>query len=207
MLHSQNQQEHGPPYQDPRKGPSLALLLVDVINDLEFDEGDQLLQFARPAAPKLRALAERFRGLGLPVIYANDNFGKWQSDFNAQVQHCLEEGVRGKPIVEQLVPHDEDYFVLKPKHSAFYGTTLEILLRSLTVETLVITGFATDICVLFTANDAYMRDYKVVIPGDCVAANSAQRTDSALQLMQQVLKADIHPSTEVRLPGTTAPPH
>ncbi len=175
----------------------VALLIIDVINDLEFDDGDKLLQFALPMAERLAELRQRFRDTGLPVVYANDNFGRWRSDFRVQVDHCLNEGVRGKPIVELLRPHDDDYFVLKPKHSAFYATTLDVLLEHLRVRSLVITGVAADICVLFTANDAYMRDFDIVIPSDCVAANTRQQSDVALQLMHRVLKADIRPSSQL----------
>ena len=178
-----------------------ALLIVDAINDLEFDQGDQLLEFGLPAAKKLSVLKQRFRDAGLPVIYANDNFGKWKSDFSALVDHCLNDDVRGRPVAELLPPGEEDYFVLKPKHSAFYGTTLNILLQSLGVETLYIGGFATDICVLFTANDAYMRDYRICIPADCVAANSREQSDGALELMGRVLKADTRPSEQIDLRG------
>ncbi len=157
----------------------VALLVIDVINDLEFDDGEKLFQFAMPMAERLATLQTRFRVAGLPVIYANDNFGKWKSDFRVQVDHCLEDDVRGKPIVELRQPHEEDYFVLKPKHSAFYATTLDVLLEHLKVQRLVITGVATDICVLFSANDAYMRNFDISIPSDCVAANTQQHFDKS----------------------------
>ncbi|MCM2371913.1 cysteine hydrolase family protein [Aporhodopirellula aestuarii] len=175
----------------------VALLIIDMINDLEFDEGQNLLKHALPAAENLAKLKQHFRDHDLPIIYANDNFGKWKSDFRVQVEHCLREGVCGQPIVEMLLPHDEDYFVLKPKHSAFYATTLDVLLEHLQVKRLVITGVATDICVLFTSNDAYMRDFRIAIPADCVAANTRQRSEDAISLMKRVLKADVRNSSEL----------
>lgn len=175
----------------------IALLVIDVINDLEFDDGDKLLQFALPMSERLAKLKKEFRKAKKPVIYANDNFGKWKSDFRVQVERCLDENVRGAPIVDLLQPCREDYFVLKPKHSAFFATTLDVLLKHLQVRRLMITGMATDICVLFTANDAYMRDFDITIPNDCVAANTQEQSHVALQLMQRVLKADIRPYTEV----------
>ena len=184
----------------PAQG-DLALLIIDMINDLEFDEGDKLLELAVPMARRLATLKNHFRSAGRPVIYANDNFGKWKSDFRFQVEHCLNDSVRGKPLVELLLPNDEDYFVLKPKHSAFYATTLDVLLNHLQIKRLVITGVATDICVLFTGNDAYMRDFQIAIPADCVAANTQQRSDVALRLMRRVLKADIRESTELMTEG------
>ena len=176
-----------------------ALILIDVINDLEFPEGKQLLQFALPMARNILALKKRAKKLGIPTIYVNDNFGRWQSNFHTQIEHCLNDGVTGKPLVELLVPDDDDYFVLKPKHSGFFSTTLDILLEYLRVEILIIVGVAGNICVLFTANDAYMRDFKLVVPGDCVASNSDEENHHALAQMNQVLKADIRPSTELDL--------
>ena len=125
----------------PAKNPDLhgnapdksdvAILLIDVINDLEFPEGEQLLRFAVPMADRIARLKERARQAGVPVVYVNDNFGRWRSDLNAQVEHCLEDDVRGRPVVERLRPEEDDYFVLKPKHSGFYSTTLDVLLEYL----------------------------------------------------------------------------
>ena len=176
---------------------AVALLLIDVINDLEFDEGDKLLEHARPMAEQLSQLCQRARNAGIPVIYVNDNFGRWRSDFHAQVQHCLEGAVRGEPIVKQLQPHPEDYFVLKPKHSAFYSTALDLLLSHLGASTLVLTGIATNICVLFTANDAYVRDFRVFVPEDCSAANREADHLAALHQMRKILKADTRPASEI----------
>src|SRR5687768_2377700 len=113
----------------PDKSP-VALLLIDVINDLEFPEGELLARHAVPMAGRLAALKERARKAGIPAIYVNDNFGKWQSDLTRLLEHCLGTETRGRPMVERLRPADDDYFVLKPKHSGFYSTTLDILLRS-----------------------------------------------------------------------------
>jgi nicotinamidase-related amidase len=178
---------------------AVALLLIDVINDLEFDGGDTLLTQALPMATQIAALKRRAKHAGIPAIYVNDNFGRWQSDFAKLLAHCLEDGVRGRPLAEQLRPEDDDYFVLKPKHSGFYATTLELLLRYLKVTTVILTGLTGDICVLFTANDAYMRDLHLVIPADCVASQQSDENRHALAHMQRVLKADIRPSTALDL--------
>ena len=178
----------------------VALLLIDVINDLDFPEANRLLRYARPMARRILRLKERAKKAGVPVIYVNDTFGRWQSDFRRQVQHCLRENSRGHEIVSLLQPEDDDYFVLKPKHSGFFSTTLETLLRYLGAETLIITGIAGNFCVLFTANDAYMRDYDLVIPSDCIASNSAKENHEALRLMRKFLKADIRHSSKIRLP-------
>jgi len=177
----------------------VVLLLLDVINDLEWEEGEQLLEHFLPMARRLADLKHRARQAAIPAIYVNDNYGKWQSDFTRLVEHCLQEGVRGKPIVEMLRPEEDDYFVLKPKHSGFFSTTLDVLLEYLKARTLIITGVAGNICVLFTANDAYMRDFNIVVPADCVASNDPNENEHALRQMQSVLKADITPATELDL--------
>lgn len=174
-----------------------ALLLIDVINDLEFLEGEELLRYALPMARQLAVFKQRTAALGIPTIYANDNFGRWRSDFQAQVEHCLRENVRGRPIAELLCPGPSDYFVLKPKHSAFYSTNLEILLAYLGVKRVILSGVATNICVLFTANDAYLRDLDLMIPRDCVAANTSEETNIALRQMESILKADVRLSSEL----------
>ena len=178
---------------------TVALLLIDVINDFEFEDGDKLLQHALPMAERISALKRQAKRSGIPVVYVNNNFGKWQSDLRKLVQHCLEDDVRGRPIVEVLQPDEDDYFVLKPKHSGFFSTTLELLLEHLQTKTLILTGVAGNICVLFTANDAYMRDFQVFVPSDCLASNDPEDNQYALNYMQDVLKADIRPSTELDL--------
>src|SRR4051812_7923768 len=178
----------------------IALLLIDVINDLDFPEANQLLRYARPMARKVLQLKRRAKDAGIPVIYVNDNFGRWRSDFRRQVVHCLRENSRGREIVALLQPEEDDYFVLKPKHSGFFSTTLETLLRYLGSKKLILTGIAGNFCVLFTANDAYMRDYDLIIPSDCTASNTAEENRQALGLMKKFLKADTRVSTKLRLP-------
>ena len=185
----------------------LALLLIDVINDLDFPDSDQLLQHALPMAERLAALKARARHANVPVIYANDNFGRCASDFKAQVNHCLKEKSRGRPIVELLQPEHDDYFVLKPKHSGFFSTSLDILLTYLGTKTVILTGIAANICVLFTANDAYMRDLRLIVPSDCVASNTEEENRYALRQMQRILKADIRSSAEVAFNHDPKPTH
>jgi len=182
----------------------IALLLIDVINDLEFEGGDELLRDALPAALKIAHLKERAQQAGVPVIYVNDNFGRWRSDFKKIVSHCLRDQVRGRPIAELLAPDDDDYFVLKPKHSGFFSTTLDLLLEYLGVRKLVITGFAGNNCVLFTANDAYLRDYQLVVPADCTASIRTEENEYALKQMQQVLKASIPTASAVNFTRESA---
>ena len=152
-----------------------ALLLVDVINDMDFEGSQALVRQAEPMARRLHDLKHRARAAGLPTIYINDNFGKWRSDFRSLVTHCIDDPVPGRNVARLLKPDEDDYFVLKPKNSAFFGTTLDTLLNNLGTTTVILTGIAGDNCVLFSANDAYLRDYRLFIPCDCVASNTRRK--------------------------------
>jgi nicotinamidase-related amidase len=174
-----------------------ALLIVDVINDLDFPEAKQLMRSAPAMARKLAKLKTRAKRAGIPCVYVNDNFGRWRSDLRSLVEHCRKG--KAREIVDLLRPEKDDYFVLKPKHSGFFSSTLETLLRYLGAERLIITGIAGNYCVLFTANDAYMRDYKLIVPVDCTVSNTARENRDALTLMKNYLKADVTPSTRLKL--------
>ncbi len=178
-----------------------ALLLIDVINDLEFPEAKAMLRAAKKMARNLLRLKKRARQAGVPVIYVNDNFGKWKSDFRVTIEHCLGEKVRGREVARILQPEEDDYFVLKPKHSGFFSTTLETLLRYLGSKRLVLTGIAGNFCVLFTANDAYMRDFDLVVPRDCTVSNTARENEAALALMRKFLRAKTPLGKDVRFPA------
>ena len=177
----------------------VALLLIDVINDLEFEGGDRLLPQALVMARHLADLAARARRAGVPVIYANDNFGRWRSDFGVLLARVLGEDVRGRPIAERLRPGPDDYVVLKPKHSAFFSTTLDLLLRYLKARRLVLGGLTGDRCVLFTASDAYLRDFELVVPSDGVASIDRRANRRALAQMRTLLHADVRPARAVTL--------
>lgn len=181
----------------PENSP-VALLLIDVINAMEFEGGAEFARRAQSAARRIAALKRRVRERRIPVIYANDNFGRWTSDFRQVVEHCRA-SENGRRIVEMLEPAEDDYFVLKPKQSAFFATTLETLLLYLGARTLILAGFATDMCVLFSANDAYLRDYHLVVPVDCVTASSVEAGERALEHFRCVLKADATESGEIDL--------
>jgi len=176
-----------------------ALLLIDVINDFEFEGGEKLLPQALPVGRNIAWLKQEAKKLKIPTIYVNDNFGRWQSDFRKIVSHCRRDDIRGKPFVELILPDEEDYFVLKPKHSGFYSTTLDLLLSHLQARNLILSGIAGNNCVLFTANDAYMRDFKLFIPSDCFVSIDKEDNEYALRQMEEVLKADITPARELDL--------
>jgi nicotinamidase-related amidase len=181
-----------------------ALLLIDVINDLAFEGSEALVSQAEPMALRLSTLKRRAAAAGVPVIYINDNFGKWRSDFRQTVAHCTSRSSPGRRVSRRLRPTSRDYFVLKPKHSGFFSTTLDLLLVHLGVRSVLMGGFATDICILFTANDAYMRDYRVIVPRDCVAANTRHKTEFTLGQIRDVLKGGTPSSRTLTVPALRA---
>ena len=182
-----------------------ALILIDVINDLSFDGSAPLVEQADPMSARLADLKRRARNAGVPVVYVNDNFGKWRSDFRQTVKHCTSRSSLGRVLSRRLRPGANDYFVLKPKHSGFFDTTLDTLLETLGIRRLILTGLAGNICVLFTANDAYMREYQLFAPADCIASNTPADNDHALRQIATVLKGNISESTRLTFrPATTS---
>jgi len=191
----------GPPRPRPRSVAvpvsGTALLLIDVINDLSFEGSSALIAQAEPMAIRLAALKRRASGAGIPVIYINDNFGRWRSDFRKTVVHCTSRSSPGRRVSQRLKPTSRDYFVLKPKHSGFFDTTLDTLLDTLRIHRVIVTGIAGNICVLFTANDAYMRDFKLFAPADCIVSNTTADNDHALRQIATVLKGDVTDSSRL----------
>ncbi|MBJ2155222.1 isochorismatase family cysteine hydrolase [Variovorax sp. IB41] len=176
-----------------------ALLIIDMISCWDFPDAEKLLPRAAAIAPRIAALKARCRKAGVPVIYANDNRGRWRSDFPALVEESLAQDSAGAGVTRALQPEPDDYFVLKPKQSAFFGTPLELLLRHLDARRLILTGVASDQCVLVTATEAGMRDLAVVVPRDCVASQSARRNEIVLRQLEDVQNLPTTPSARIRL--------
>jgi nicotinamidase-related amidase len=168
-----------------------VLLLVDFINPLDFPGGDKLAPGAIAAARATARLKSRLASEGVPTIYANDNYGIWQSDFHSLVTACL--GIEGAPaeIARLLYPQAQDLTILKPRHSAFYASPLELLLKEMKASELVICGLAADMCVQLTAAEAFLREYEVWVPSDCTAAETQAAKKGALAYMASVLKCDV----------------
>lgn len=173
---------------------SPALIIIDMINNFDFNHGKILAQKALNISKPILKLRSEFHKHSLPVIYVNDHYNLWQADLQTIVEHCL--NAVSEPVIRQIYPAPHDYFLIKPKHSAFYGTALNTLLHQLKVDTLIMTGIAGNICVLFSANDAYMRDYHLYIPCNCIASNDDHDNENTLKMMEKVLKADVTSFTE-----------
>lgn len=174
-----------------RNSDDTAVLFVDLINDFNFVGGEKLLSNTMEILPNLIKLKSFAKENDLPVIYVNDHYGLWQADFNKIIEHCTNEN--SKELIESMKPDDSDYFLIKPQHSAFFQTPLQSLLTDLNRNTLIIAGIAGDICILFTAKDAYMYQMDLYIPKNCMASEEKENNDYALYLMRSVMKADIDP--------------
>ncbi|SER54227.1 Nicotinamidase-related amidase [Faunimonas pinastri] len=178
---------------------STALLIVDMINDLDFGGGKSMrpaVQKAAEAIAKLRAEADKAH---VPVVYVNDNYGQWHSQQSKIVEYCMREGSHGRDIIRTIAPREDDYFIIKPQFSGFYSTNLPVLLPQIGVSRLILTGIAADICILFTAADAHMREYDLWVPRDAVASQDGQRTEWALEIMKTSMDAETRPTDEFAL--------
>jgi nicotinamidase-related amidase len=176
----------------------IALLIIDVLTTFQFPDGDAILQGALRIRDALVKLKARARQAGIPVLYVNDNFGDWRSEKEVLMGRCLE--AKGSQFVRPLLPDSEDYFVLKPMHSAFYMTPLEVLLQHLQVETLILTGLTSNSCITVTAHDANMRGFDIYIPPDCSCARNPEEHTQALAQLHGMASADIRRSTSLKFP-------
>ena len=176
----------------------IALLFIDVLTTFEFPDGDAILQAALAMRESLVRLKARARKLGIPVLYVNDNFGDWRSEKEVLMGRCIE--AKGSEFVRVLLPDSQDYFVLKPMHSGFYMTPLEVLLLHLDVGTLIIAGLTSNSCITVTAHDANMRGFDIYIPHDCSCARNAREHMQALAQLEAMAGANIQSSSSLKLP-------
>ena len=178
---------------------SAALLIIDAINPLDFEGAKALCRSAEAIVAPVRKLRDDADAAGMPVVYVNDNYGAWRADRDDVVDHVIESDVPGREIASRLRPRDDDYFVIKPQISGFYATTLPALLPRLGVNRLVLAGIAADICVLFTAADAHMREYDLWVPADAVAGEKDERTRWALEIMRNSFDAETRSTGDLSL--------
>lgn len=190
--------EAGEPIQPPPPGGA-GLLIIDMINDMRFDEADAMAEPALAAAETIARLRDEADRLGIPVVYVNDNYGQWHSERSRIVKRCREASDVARQLVDLVAPRDDDYFVIKPQVSGFYATNLQVLLPKLGVNRLILTGLAADICVLFTAADAHMRAYDLWTPADAVASSRPEHQAWALQILQKAMDAEIASTSELQL--------
>jgi nicotinamidase-related amidase len=177
----------------PRTGSRgrAAVLALDLITDFEFPDGPAVRRALARHAPALRRLLDRARAARIPVIYVNDNLGEWRSDFPALRSRCVEPRRAGAALVKFLLPAADDSIVLKPRHSAFFGTPLAALLDDRDIDTLILTGISAESCVWMTACDAHTRGFSLVIPADTLASASAKNLRLSLTSLREVLGARV----------------
>jgi len=168
-----------------------AILFIDIINDFNFNGGEKLLENTKAILSNLVNLKTYAKKNEIPLIYINDHYGLWQADYDKIINHCRNE--RSEQIIDSLKPDDEDYFLIKPEHSAFFQTPLQTLLTELKKNRLILAGIAGDICILFSAKDAYMYQYDMHIPKNCMASEEKNMNNYALYLMESVMDANISP--------------
>jgi isochorismate hydrolase len=175
----------------------VALLIVDMLADFESADMAPMYRSALRAARKIAMLRKRLSRAGIPSIFVNDNVGRWRANGVGLIEQ-VSKSVRGRRIVELLGPDVDDYVLLKPKHSVFYATPLETLLAYMRARALILTGLTSTQCVLFSAMDAYVRDFKLFIPRDCVVSASRRDTQVTDYLFRTRLRADIRTSDRLR---------
>jgi len=174
-----------------------ALVVVDMLNTYEHADAEALTRSVREVLPNIASLIDRARSNDVQVIYVNDNYGAWNQGRSELVERASA-GPHGD-LIEPIVPDDDTAFVVKARHSIFFETPLEYLLRTSGVERVVLVGQVTEQCILYSALDAYIRHFQVVVPPDAVAAIHPELHDAALEMMRINMDADLTPSADVRL--------
>lgn len=173
-----------------------ALIVIDVLNPYEHEDAGPLVEGVRRVVEPLKGLVERAREEGAPVVYVNDNHGSW----NTSATELAEVACSGRhpELVESLRPAADEAFVAKARHSIFYQTPLEYLLRQLGVDRIVLTGQVTEQCVLYSALDAYVRHIEVTVPPDAVASIDADLAQAALRMMKSNMHAHVEDCERIR---------
>lgn len=174
-----------------------AILIIDLLNTFDFDGGDALKDIVADMIAPLRDFRRQAREAEVPVIFVNDNYGRWHDEPSELIAFAI--AGKGGDVIREVAPANGDYFVIKPESSGFYATTLPALLPRLGVSRLVLIGVAADICVLFTAADAHMREYDLWVPRDLVASHHDERARWSLEMMENGMSADIRPTSELSL--------
>jgi nicotinamidase-related amidase len=184
---------------DTQAAGGTALLIIDMITDLDFDGAETMRDAAHAVADRIAWLRGEADDAGVPVVYVNDNRGQWHSERSRLIEHAMRPEGGGRDLVRKIEPRKDDYFIIKPQFSGFYSTNLPVLLPKLGATRLILTGVSADICVLFTAGDAHMRAYDLWVPADTVAGSDTARTRWALEIMQQSMHAETRSTRELTL--------
>ena len=174
-----------------------ALIVVDMINPYDHPDAEKLTASAREALPAMTSLIERAAEEEVMTIYVNDNFGAWNSDREELLATAM--AGRAPELVEPIAPRRDDLFVVKARHSIFYGTPLEYLLSQEEVDRIVLVGQVTEQCIVYSALDAYIRHLEVCVPRDAVAHIHAHLADASLEMMELNMNAETCRAADVAL--------
>jgi nicotinamidase-related amidase len=166
-----------------------ALIVVDMLNEYDHEDSEVLVESVRAVLPAMRELVERAQRDQTPIVYVNDNYGDWGAGRPEIVERAI--AGRAADLVEPIVPAEGTWFIAKARHSIFYETQLEYLLREQGIERVVLVGQVTEQCILYSALDAYVRHFKVAVPADAVAGIHEDLADAALRMMERNMRADI----------------
>ncbi|MFJ7905243.1 isochorismatase family cysteine hydrolase [Streptomyces sp. NPDC096198] len=180
--------------------PGTALIVIDMLNTYDHKDAEALVTSVRKALPGIRTLIGRARASDSPVIYVNDNFGQWRSHHGELLQAAL--AGHHRDLVEPIVPDEDSLFIVKARHSIFFETPLAYLLGQLGIERLVLCGQVTEQCVLYSALDAHIRHFEVIVPPDGLAHIDPALADAALQMMQRNMAATVCATDDITLDAT-----
>lgn len=172
-----------------------ALLVIDMLND--FLTGSLKCERAFHIVPEIKKVSDAFREQKLPVVYCNDSHIKGiDKEIALWGEHAMA-GTRGAEVIEELAPQTGDYIVPKRRYSSFFGTELDMLLRELGVDEVVLTGLQTNLCVRHTAADAYFLGYDVTVLSDCTEALSDEEYKEGIEYMRKYYNAEIVKSVDL----------
>jgi nicotinamidase-related amidase len=180
--------------------PQTALLVIDMLNPYDHDDADRLAESVREALPRIVELRDRAREAAETLtVYVNDNYEAWEAGRRELVERAL--AGRHPELVEPIAPTEPLPFVEKGRHSIFYETPVDHLLRAKEINRIVMCGQVTEQCILYSALDAYLRGYEIAVPADAVAHIIPGLAGAALEMMERNMHADLSPAAEVELPG------
>jgi nicotinamidase-related amidase len=174
-----------------------ALLVVDMLNPYDHEDADKLIESVEGVVAPIRRLLDRAADESVDVIYVNDNYNDWNSSEEELARRALA-GRRGD-LVEPVLPPDDASFVIKARHSVFYGTPLEHLLHERGIDRVVLSGQVTEQCILYSALDAYVRRFEVAVASDAVAHIDRSLADAALRMMERNMRAEVADAASSRL--------
>jgi nicotinamidase-related amidase len=185
-----------PVVRDGADARATALIVTDMLNRYEHDDADQLISSASAVLSAISGLRDRAQAEGVPLVYVNDNHGDWAAGRRELCDWALA-GPQAR-LVAPVLPPEDVAFIVKARHSVFFETQLDYMLRRAGIARLVLVGQVTEQCILYSALDAYVRHYEVVVPRDAVAHIHADLADAALTMMGTNMRAEITTARDCR---------